>query len=494
MREAVALTNEQSSPPLASHEPDGENAAPMPRRSWWDRHVTPKVVLIIFTALNFITYYDRGAIAGCLVVIKEDPSIAGQDAILSDTLSGFLFSGFMVGFMVASPLCAALGGVVSSKWVIVGGMVVWAVSCIVSGVAHSYAVLLASRILAGVGEAAFVGFSVAIIDAIAPRESRTSWIGTFYSMIPVGTSLGMALGGVISGLDPIFGVDAWRVTFISEVFVSIPIVLPIAFFPSRYNMRTESDREYLPLHKATFALMKNVKYLLVVFGYAMYCFVIGAISVWSIPMLVEGPMQLTNLSAALIMGGVSAVTGVFGSLAGGIAVDKLGGSCGVKGTMKCQLFSTLMLAISVPLGLTALFMKDLWLFIPLLVLSVFALFAVTAPVNASILTMVSWDMRAYAVSYSVFLIHLLGDFPSPAFAGFLSDNLFSRGCMDHKDHDTCARDVVSYCHWANGTSTKTTGYCVSKYQLRNALLVIYSFLSLAVPSWMAVYYLCKRQI
>ncbi|KAH8610697.1 putative major facilitator superfamily sugar transporter [Trypanosoma vivax] len=252
MREAVALTNEQSSPPLASHEPDGENAAPMPRRSWWDRHVTPKVVLIIFTALNFITYYDRGAIAGCLVVIKEDPSIAGQDAILSDTLSGFLFSGFMVGFMVASPLCAALGGVVSSKWVIVGGMVVWAVSCIVSGVAHSYAVLLASRILAGVGEAAFVGFSVAIIDAIAPRESRTSWIGTFYSMIPVGTSLGMALGGVISGLDPIFGVDAWRVTFISEVFVSIPIVLPIAFFPSRYNMRTESDREYLPLHKATF--------------------------------------------------------------------------------------------------------------------------------------------------------------------------------------------------------------------------------------------------
>ncbi|KAH8610688.1 putative Major Facilitator Superfamily [Trypanosoma vivax] len=149
MREAVALTNEQSSPPLASHEPDGENAAPMPRRSWWDRHVTPKVVLIIFTALNFITYYDRGAIAGCLVVIKEDPSIAGQDAILSDTLSGFLFSGFMVGFMVASPLCAALGGVVSSKWVIVGGMVVWAVSCIVSGVAHSYAVLLASASLRG---------------------------------------------------------------------------------------------------------------------------------------------------------------------------------------------------------------------------------------------------------------------------------------------------------------------------------------------------------
>ncbi|KAH8610704.1 putative major facilitator superfamily sugar transporter [Trypanosoma vivax] len=416
MREAVALTNEQSSPPLASHEPDGENAAPMPRRSWWDRHVTPKVVLIIFTALNFITYYDRGAIAGCFGCHQGGPSIAGQDAILSDTLSGFSFSGFMVGFMVGQSLVRCTWRRCFVQVGDCGGMVVWAVSCIVSGVAHSYAVLLASRILAGVGEAAFVGFSVAIIDAIAPRESRTSWIGTFYSMIPVGTSLGMALGGVISGLDPIFGVDAWRVTFISEVFVSIPIVLPIAFFPSRYNMRTESDREYLPLHKATFALMKNVKYLLVVFGYAMYCFVIGAISVWSIPMLVEGPMQLTNLSAALIMGGVSAVRVCLGAW-----------QAVCRGQARWQLWSQGHDEMPAVFDAHARHQRSTWSYRPLHEgpLALYpALGAVCVrplrshrPVNASILTMVSWDMRAYAVSYSVFLIHLLGDFPSPAFAG-----------------------------------------------------------------------------
>ncbi|KAH8610694.1 hypothetical protein ERJ75_001075300 [Trypanosoma vivax] len=69
-------------------------------------------------------------------------------------------------------------------------------------------------------------------------------------------------------------------------------------------------------------------------------------------MLVEGPMQLTNLSAALIMGGVSAVTGVFGSLAGGIAVDKLGGSC-ESGHDEMPAVFDAHLAISVPLGLTA---------------------------------------------------------------------------------------------------------------------------------------------
>ncbi|ORC92594.1 putative transporter [Trypanosoma theileri] len=457
-----------------------------------ERIVTPRIVLFIFTALNFITYYDRGAIAGSLAVIKEDQRISGSSRILSDTQTGFIVSGFMIGFMTTSPIFAAFGGVISSKWMITAGMIAWGIACIGTALARSYVFLLICRIIVGVGEAAFVGYTVTIIDQIAPLNSRTLWIGTFYSMIPVGTAVGMALGGIISSFGVIGPLEGWRVVFLSEVLVAVPIVLTVVFLPRKYNLLQSSEEEYVPFHRATFALFKNPIYLLVVFGYAMYSFVVGAISVWAIPMLVQGPMQLLNLTASIIMGGVTAVTGVFGSVAGGILVDKMGGSLGDVGVMKCQLFDVLMIALCVPLGILALCMQFLPVFIPILVISVFALFAVTAPVNASILTVVPRELRTYAVSYSVFLIHAFGDFPSPTFVGLLSDRLFSKGCPNH-DHDSCVLDTINQCQWVNNTKEDSTGHCVNEFQLRNALLVVFSILFLAIPSWLLVYLLLWRR-
>ncbi|KAH9589381.1 Major facilitator superfamily [Trypanosoma melophagium] len=469
-----------------------EVSALVEEESTLERIVTPRIVLFIFTALNFITYYDRGAISGCLAVIKEDRTISGSSHILSDTQTGFIVSGFMIGFMTTSPIFAALGGIVASKWIITAGMLVWGIACIGTALSHSYVFLLICRIIVGIGEAALVGCTVTIIDQIAPRNSRTLWIGTFYSMIPVGTAVGMALGGIISSLGLIGTIQGWRVVFLTEVLVALPIVLPVAFLPRKYNLLPNSTEEYITFHRATSMLLKNPIYLLVVFGYAMYSFVVGAISVWAIPMLVQGPMQLSNLTASIIMGGVTAITGVFGSVAGGILVDKIGGSRGDVGVMKCQLFDASMIGLCVPLGILALYMRILPFFIPILVISVFALFAVTAPVNASILTVVRPELRTYAVSYSVFLIHALGDFPSPTFVGFLSDRVFSKGCPKH-NQDSCVLDTINQCQWVNNTKEDSIGHCVNEFQLRKALLVVFSILFLAIPSWLLVYLLIWRK-
>ncbi|ESL06180.1 transporter [Trypanosoma rangeli SC58] len=399
---------------------------------------------------------------------------------------GFIVSGFMVGFMTTSPLFAAFGGVVPSKWMIVGGMVVWALACIGTGFAMSYAFILMCRIVVGVGEAAFVGFTVTTIDRIAPPNSRTLWIGTFYSMMPVGTAIGMTVGGIISSFGVVGSTEGWRLVFFSEVLASVPIVLIIAFLPASYNMRQESDEtEYFPLHKATWILLKNLNYVLIVFGYAMYCFVLGAVAVWGIPMLIQGSLELSYMHASLIMGGVTAVTGVLGSIAGGIILDKVGGRDESMNMIKGQLLLALMIAVSVPLGIVAMLMENLGVFIFLLVVSVFALFMVTAPVNAAIMSVVPAELKAYAISYSVFVIHALGDFPSPTFTGFLSDHVFAGGCPQ-LDYAECGRDSAHNCKWMNNTADASTGHCVSKHQLRNALLVVFSMMFLAIPCWLVV--------
>jgi MFS transporter, Spinster family, sphingosine-1-phosphate transporter len=489
--------NSEESESLVDRNPSGDN-----NESCIERFVTPRVVLGLFTLVNFITYYDRGVMSSSLSSIRSDSSIAGDGGTISDTKGGFIVSAFMVGFMLTCPLFAALGGTFTAKRIIIVGMLVWAAACIMSGFSHGYPMLLVARMFVGVGEAAFAGYAVTIIDNIAPKASRTRWIGTFYSMIPVGTAIGMAGGGVISTDGGVGSIAGWRVAFFTEVVASAPIILMIGLLPNKYNPRQiptknstleqPADAEaHVALLPASKALITNIRFVLVVFGYGMYVFVTGAIAVWAISMLTEGPLNLTTVPASLLMGGATAITGVFGSIAGGLFVDRMGGSQGLHGTMKCQLFSVGMMVISVPCGLVALTASDLWLFVVFFVISVFSLFAVTAPVNASILTVVPSNLRTYAISFSVFAIHLMGDFPSPTVAGSLSDK-FAHGCPNYNSNITCASVPSENCRWVPPKDHEV-GSCVNIYQLRNALAIVYCFLLLAIPAWLVVFVLVRRE-
>lgn len=479
---------------------DGSHAS----ETWRDRVITPRVVLALFTLVNFITYYDRGVMSACLTDVRSDPSIAGDDGTISDTKGGFIVSAFMVGFMLTCPLFAALGGTLPAKKIILIGLFVWALACIASGFSHGYAMILIARMFVGVGEAAYAGYTVTIIDNIAPKEGRTRWIGTFYSMIPVGTALGMAGGGVISTDGGIGSIAGWRVAFFTEVVAAVPIILLVFMLPEKYNPKIKSAEEiaasaeagdttdeHVSLPRAFVMLITNPAYVLVVFGYAMYVFVTGAIAVWAISMLTEGPLHLSTVAASLLMGGATALTGVFGSIAGGLFVDKMGGSQGHFGTMKCQLFDVAMMVISVPCGLVALMSESLPMFMVFFVISVFSLFAVTAPVNASILTVVPSNLRTYAISFSVFAIHLMGDFPSPTVAGSLSDR-FANGCTDITSNVTCTMNPEQHCRWVPPKEHQE-GSCVNIYQLRNALAIVYCMLLLAIPAWGIVWFLVRRK-
>lgn len=465
--------------------------------------MSPRFILGLFTFVNFITYYDRGVMSACLSDVRSDPTITGDGPTISDTKGGFIVSAFMVGFMLTCPIFASLGGRFTAKQIIIAGMLFWALACIASGLSHGYGMILVARMFVGVGEAAYAGYTVTIIDNIAPKEGRTRWIGTFYSMIPVGTAIGMACGGVIAADGGIGSIPGWRVAFITEVIAAAPIILCVCFMPNKYNPKVTKPSDvvaggndsntHVDLKTAAFILITNVRYVLIVFGYAMYVFVTGAIAVWAISMLTQGPLNLSSVSASLLMGGATALTGVFGSIAGGLFVDKLGGSQGHLGAMKCQLFDAAMMVISVPCGLVALTAESVPLFLIFFVISVFALFAVTAPVNASILTVVPMNIRTYAISFSVFSIHLMGDFPSPTVAGSLSDR-FSDGCNGINVNTTCiAAEASNHCRWVPPKDHED-GSCVNIYQLRNALVIVYCMLLLAIPAWLVVWVLERREL
>eukprot|EP01062_Namystynia_karyoxenos_P008823 TRINITY_DN13114_c0_g1_i2.p1 TRINITY_DN13114_c0_g1~~TRINITY_DN13114_c0_g1_i2.p1 ORF type:complete len:550 (+),score=49.75 TRINITY_DN13114_c0_g1_i2:82-1731(+) len=478
---------------------------------------TPKAALTVFMLTNFVTYYDRGVIAGALSQIKTDKDIGP----LSDQSAGLLVSMFMVGYMVFSPIFASVGGRFAPGHIVVFGLSAWVLAALLSGLAWSYAVLLLARCMVGIGEAAYAGFIPPMIDDFSPPEKRTLYIGLYFAMIPFGQAAGMGAGGIVAGTNGIGWLSGWQVAFLVEVLPMIPLILIIAVYCPREPLAGigNTSIEQHPLTKAEDGhdcteevpltdsflyptvpeairrLACNPMWMMTTIGYGVYTFVIGGIAAWGIDYLHEGPLSMSTGLAAAIFGLTTAVTGLLGTAAGGVFVDRFGGSKSAKGMFNCQRFNTAMILLALPAGVVAFFSTSKPLFFIFCAIAELALFATTAPANCAVLESVSLEMRTYAMSFCNFGIHAIGDFPSPLIIGALSDG-FSHGCNKHgADHGGSeAVCIAAGCKWVTGEGKDAKDICVYETQLRNALIFLFGFLALAAIAWGAATVYARRQL
>eukprot|EP01060_Flectonema_neradi_P003052 TRINITY_DN1190_c0_g2_i1.p1 TRINITY_DN1190_c0_g2~~TRINITY_DN1190_c0_g2_i1.p1 ORF type:complete len:542 (+),score=74.16 TRINITY_DN1190_c0_g2_i1:68-1693(+) len=476
-----------------------------------------KQLLSLFMAINFLSYFDRGLISGVLTKIKSDDRMMVDGETLSDAKAGIAVSAFMAGFMICSPIFASVGGRFRPSYICAFGLVVWCGAVVLTSLSSSYAMLVSIRSLVGIGEAAYCGFIPTMIDDIAPASVRTFYIGLYFAMIPVGAAVGMAAGGVLGGYDHILGFRGWQFPFAAEGVFMLPLVLCIMRVPpsvgngstakvsqkklENVGINTLADdrasqsswslppatltvekQSYPSALKAVTSLVKNPLFLLTSFGYAMYTLVLGGVSAWGIAFLEQGQLNMSSGGASVTFGLVTAVTGLAGTAVGGWYVDNGGGSKGNVGMIRCHWFNIIAIFISVPFGIGAFLMPSVPPFVCLVFVAEFALFATTSPVNAILLESVSAEMRTYAMTFSILIIHAAGDFPSPILIGAVSD-LFSEGCPDHKDKLTCLADVDSHCKWCVSDDKNTKSICRNETQLRNALLICYAILFVAPMLW-----------
>ncbi len=132
---------------------------------------------------------------------------------------GLLPSAFLVGLLIASPIFAEasktcnafrrvhnLSGIVILSTLLALrlqalGMGIWIVACLGCAAAPNFPVLLACRMIVGVGEASFVSLAAPFIDDWAPVKSKSSWFATFYCCIPTGFALGIISGGQVGKIE-----------------------------------------------------------------------------------------------------------------------------------------------------------------------------------------------------------------------------------------------------------------------------------------------------
>eukprot|EP01062_Namystynia_karyoxenos_P008822 TRINITY_DN13114_c0_g1_i1.p1 TRINITY_DN13114_c0_g1~~TRINITY_DN13114_c0_g1_i1.p1 ORF type:complete len:551 (+),score=58.78 TRINITY_DN13114_c0_g1_i1:82-1734(+) len=479
---------------------------------------TPKAALTVFMLTNFVTYYDRGVIAGALSQIKTDKDIGP----LSDQSAGLLVSMFMVGYMVFSPIFASVGGRFAPGHIVVFGLSAWVLAALLSGLAWSYAVLLLARCMVGIGEAAYAGFIPPMIDDFSPPEKRTLNIGLYFSMIPFGQAAGMAAGGIVASTSGVGRWAGWQVAFLAEVLpMTILIFITFAYCPKERmgglsNLGTKQEElpllegstyclldndclpakvEYPTVREAILRLLCNPIWVLTTLGACVYTFTIGGIAAWAVDYLHEGPLHMNTGTGAACFGLVTAMTGLIGTTAGGIFVDTFGGSKSAAGIYNCELFNTVMIAVALPVGIVMFFCSVQPAYFLLCSIVELALFATTAPANCALLESVTLEMRTYAMAFNNFAIHALGDFMSPVLIGALSD-AFSHGCSQYgEEHGHTEMECAAAgCYWILSESSNGKSICVYETQLRNALIFLFGFLALAAIAWGAATVYARRQL
>ncbi|ONI91846.1 MFS transporter [Saccharothrix sp. ALI-22-I] len=131
-------------------------------------------------------------------------------------------------------------GAIGDRWgrrpVLLTGLILFGVASAAAGVATSSEVMIAARLLSGVGAAMIMPVTLAVITSTFPDEERSKAIGVWTGVAGGGGILGMYLSAILVDLA------SWRWLFVLPVaLVAVAIVMALRSVP---NSREESQHGF----------------------------------------------------------------------------------------------------------------------------------------------------------------------------------------------------------------------------------------------------------
>ena len=367
------------------------------------------MALVLLTALNFVNYIDRYILPGVQELVKREFHV-------SDSQIGSITFFFFLTYMISAPLTGWLGDHVPRKPLIVGCALLISGVNVFTGTVHEFGALLFRHAILGIGEASLGIYAPALLADYFPEEQRNRVLTIFYTAIPVGAAIGYLVGEVIGAK---YG---WRMPFYVSAAPGLLIALLILFFlrePARGASDTGSkaptQKGFAAFRGQALGLIVNARYMLASLGMAMVTFSMGGISAW-MPAFLQRSGFSAN-SVGITLGGITAGCGLGGTAIGGWLAQRW------MRTNPNALFlvSAWSALLAVPPAVLCFFGPRATM-LPGLAVAMFLIFLGTGPLNAAIVNAVPAGVRATAIAFELFLIHALGDTPSPKLIGMVSDH------------------------------------------------------------------------
>jgi sugar phosphate permease len=379
-------------------------------------------VLALLTLLNLLDYVDR-------YIIAAVQSLVRRDFVISDARFGFFGTLFFLVYLVTAPIFGYLGDRFPRRGILALGAILWSLATTGSSLVGSYAGLLLTRGLVGIGEASFGTISPPFLADYFPVGKRGRVMAIFFLTIPAGAALAYLLTG---WLGEAWG---WRRCFQLVGLPGLLLAVPIFFLkePARGAMDAPDGASLPPMETAPSVpfsyrgrirhvvtsyreLIRSRSYLYTNLGYAALTFAIGGMAFW-MPRYLETVKGASFEESNHLTGSVVAVAGMLGTLVGGFAGDRL-----MRRTRRAYLLlSGAGVLAAIPFALGAIFSPQRGIYAPCLAGAVFCLFLNTGLLNAAIVSVSPPSLRSTAVAANIVIIHILGDAPSPFLIGWVSD-------------------------------------------------------------------------
>ncbi len=356
-----------------------------------------------------MNYADRYVGASVLPLILSGLS-------LSDAEGGVLQSAFILAYALLSPAAGWVGDRRARLPIASGGLLVWSAATIASGLAPTYALMLAARAITGVGEAAYAVVVPSILSDLYPPGRRGRVLAIFYAAMPVGTALGYAVGGVV-------GVRwGWRAAFlVAGVPGTLLALWLLSLREPRRGMFDEAGAvppTPLALRASLSALRSRPSYLINTIAQILYAFALGGLATW-MPTYFLRERHIPLAAATTTFGAVLLLAGFGGTLLGGQIGDRAarrlrGGYFAVSGWS---------LVASLPFTVLAVLSPVPAIFWPSMFGALFLLFLNVGPLNAAMANVLPPDLRTRGFALTTMTIHLFGDGASPWLIGLASDRI-----------------------------------------------------------------------
>ncbi len=204
-------------------------------------------VFVLLFLLYMFDYIDRMVVTSMFTSIERDWGI-------SHTQSGLLVSAvYWAIVLLTFPVSILVDRWSRSKTIGIMA-IMWSVATALCALTGNFVQLFMARMLIGVGEAGYAPGGSAMISGLYPIDKRAKMMGLWNASIPLGSAIGVLLGGIIAvklGWKHAFGIVAipGMIVAILFLFVKDYKTVDLSFFDkSRKKVKMEKKdmvREFL---------------------------------------------------------------------------------------------------------------------------------------------------------------------------------------------------------------------------------------------------------
>lgn len=385
-------------------------------------------ILVVVYTFNFI---DRQIVGILAVPIKAELGLSDTQLSLMGGLAFALFYTFL-----GVPI-ALIADRKSRVWIMSIALALWSAMTALCGLAQNFTQLFLARLGVGVGEAGGVAPAYSLIADYFPSEKRARALSIYSFGIPIGSALGILLGGVLTSyLD-------WRSAFIIVGLSGLllaPVLRLTVKEPDRGGFDAGPPARPAPIGEVVRTIGKKPSFWALSFGAAASSMMGYGVIFWLPSFFVRSfgdalpeffsfmPAWLMPadpqpvLFASYFYGSLLLIGGVAGIWLGGVLADRFG-----KGNKAAYaLVPAVAFLLTIPFYVFGLLSTSLALTFALFLVPTALSLVWLGPVIAAFQHLAPANMRATASAVFLFVNNLIGIGLGNLAIGALSDAMTAR--------------------------------------------------------------------